>query len=85
MTELHKTGEPAAGAGTDAAGQSGDGPRFGVVHVLAGTTAAIGLLMIVLALAGGGGAGSYGVLVGSLFLAAGLMRLRLISVRRRQR
>lgn len=57
-------------------------PRFGIVHLLAGATALIGVLMIVLALAGGGGAGSYGVLVGALFLAAGVMRLRLIRVRR---
>ncbi len=60
-------------------------PRFGIVHVLAGATAVLGFLMIVLALAGGGGAGSYGVLVGALFLAAGVMRLRLISVRSRNR
>lgn len=58
-----------------------DGPRFGIVHVLATLTALIGVAMIVGALVGGGGAGSYGVLVGSLFLAAGLMRLRLLKAR----
>lgn len=56
-------------------------PRFGIVHVLAAFTAALGLFMIVRALAGGGGLGSYGVLVGSLFLAAGLLRLRLMRAR----
>jgi hypothetical protein len=63
----------------------GDGPRFGIVHVLATVTALLGVAMIVTALAGGGGAGSYGVLVGALFLAAGVMRLRLLSVRARTR
>ncbi len=61
-----------------------DGPRFGIVHALAALTALLGLAMIVTALVGGGGAGSYGVLVGALFLAAGVMRLRLLSVRRRR-
>lgn len=59
------------------------GPPVTVVQVLAGLTAVIGLAMIVLALLGGGGIGSYGVLVGLFFLAAGLMRLRLIQARSR--
>lgn len=67
-----ETGAPAADT---------PGPRFGIVHVLATITAALGLFMIVRALAGGGGLGSYGVLVGSLFLAAGLLRLRLMRAR----
>lgn len=61
------------------------GPPVTVVRVLAGLTAVIGLAMIVLALLGGGGIGSYGVLVGLFFLAAGLMRLRLIQARSRGR
>ncbi|MFT4034739.1 MAG: hypothetical protein QM679_04080 [Patulibacter sp.] len=56
-----------------------------VVRALALLTAVLGLLMIVTALAGGGGLGSYGVLVGAFFLAAGVARLRLIAVRERER
>ncbi|MBO9533501.1 MAG: hypothetical protein J7513_11050 [Solirubrobacteraceae bacterium] len=59
------------------------GPPITVVRVLAITTAVIGVLMIVLALAGGGGLGSYGVLVGAFFVAAGVVRLRLIQIRAR--
>ena len=72
-------------SGTPAPDHDHDGPRFGIVHVLAAVTALLGVAMIVTALVGGGGAGSYGVLVGALFLAAGLMRLRLLSVRSRAR
>ncbi len=61
------------------------GPPVTVVRLLAGLTAVIGLAMIVLALVGGGGIGSYGVLVGLFFVAAGLMRLRLIQARGRTR
>lgn len=57
-------------------------PRVTAVHVLAWVTVALGALMIVRALVGGGGVGSYGVLVGAFFVAAGLMRLRLLAVRR---
>lgn len=57
---------------------------FTLVHGLALLTAVLGALMIVLAVAGGGGAGSYGVLVGALFLAAGLLRLRLLAKRARR-
>ncbi len=61
------------------------GPPVTVVRALAAITAIIGFVMIVLALIGGGGVGSYGVLVGLFFLAAGLMRLRLIQARSRGR
>jgi hypothetical protein len=57
------------------------GPPITFVRLLAGVTAVIGAAMIVLALAGGGGLGSYGVLVGAFFLAAGIARLRLLQVR----
>ncbi len=59
------------------------GPPITVVRLLAITTAVIGVAMIVLALLGGGGLGSYGVLVGAFFVAAGVARLRLIQVRSR--
>ena len=52
-----------------------------VVRMLAVLTAVLGAAMIVLALARGGGLGSYGVLVGAFFLAAGVMRLRLLVAR----
>ena len=52
-----------------------------VVRLLAVLTAALGVAMIVVALARGGGIGSYGVLVGAFFVAAGVMRLRLLIVR----
>ncbi|MEH3054138.1 MAG: hypothetical protein PGN13_09060 [Patulibacter minatonensis] len=55
--------------------------RVNLVRVMAGLMALLGALMIVLALAGGGGAGSYGVLVGAFFLAAGVLRLRSIHLR----
>jgi hypothetical protein len=58
-------------------------PPLTVVYVLAGLTAVIGIAMIILALVGGGGLGSYGVLVGAFFLAAGVARLRLIHARAR--
>lgn len=58
-------------------------PPATVVQVLAALTALIGVVMIVIALAGGGGLGSYGVLVGAFFLAAGIMRLRWIALRKR--
>ncbi len=58
-------------------------PPATVVQVLAALTALIGIAMIVLALVGGGGLGSYGVLVGAFFLAAGVMRLRWIALRKR--
>lgn len=58
-------------------------PPFTLVRALAVVTALIGAVMVVLALAGGGGLGSYGVLVGLFFIAAGLMRLRLIQARAR--
>jgi hypothetical protein len=54
---------------------------FTVVHGLAVLTALLGVLMIVGAFSGGGGLGSFGVLVGAFFVAAGVMRLRLIRVR----
>ncbi|MBJ7472694.1 MAG: hypothetical protein JHD16_15420 [Solirubrobacteraceae bacterium] len=57
---------------------------FTVVHGLAVLTAILGILMIVGAIAGGGGLGSYGVLVGAFFVAAGVMRLRLLMVRARR-
>lgn len=60
------------------------GPRYGIVHWLAGLTAVLGVLMIVGAIKGGGGPGSYGVLVGALFVAAGVTRLRLLEARRRR-
>lgn len=56
-----------------------------LIHVLAAATAIIGVLMIALALVGGGGLGSYGVLVGAFFVAAGLARLRLLRARARAR
>lgn len=59
------------------------GPPLTVVRVLAVLTAVIGVAMIVVALLGGGGLGSYGVLVGLFFVAAGVMRLRLIQARAR--
>jgi hypothetical protein len=59
------------------------GPPITFVRLLAGLTAVIGAVMIILALVGGGGLGSYGVLVGAFFLAAGIARLRLLQVRSR--
>lgn len=59
-------------------------PRFGIVHVLAAATAILGASMIVRSLAAGGGLGSVGVLIGAFFVAAGVMRIRLISVRNRR-
>lgn len=58
-------------------------PPVTVVQILAVITALCGVAMIVLALVGGGGLGSYGVLVGAFFLAAGVMRLRWIALRKR--
>lgn len=46
-----------------------------LVAALAALTALLGLAMIVVALLGGGGVGSYGVLIGTLFLFAGGLRL----------
>lgn len=60
-------------------------PRFTAVHVLAVVTALLGVLMIVRSVASGGGIGSYGVLVGVLFLAAGVMRLRLLRAKAQSR
>ena len=57
------------------------GPRITAVRILAAITAALGVAMIVGAIAGGGGIGSYGVLVGAFFVAAGVMRLRLVHLR----
>lgn len=54
---------------------------FTVVQGLAVLTALLGVAMIVGAFSGGGGLGSFGVLVGAFFVAAGVMRLRLIRVR----
>jgi hypothetical protein len=59
-------------------------PPFTVVSALAALTAIIGAAMVILALAGGGGLGSYGVLVGAFFVAAGSMRLRLIRARAKE-
>ena len=75
---------------TDAPRTPGEPPaeprqQITLIHVLAGTTAVIGVLMIVLALASGGGLGSYGVLVGAFFIAAGVARLRLLSARAKAR
>ena len=64
-------------SGTDPAS-----PVFGLVHLLAWLTTLIGVAMIVLALAGGGGIASYGVLVGALFAIAGGLRLRLLRAKR---
>ena len=58
-------------------------PRVTAVRVLAAITAVLGVAMIVGAIAGGGGIGSYGVLVGAFFVAAGVMRLRLVHLRSR--
>lgn len=58
-------------------------PRFTAIHVLAGITILLGIAMVVRAVTGGGGLGSYGVLVGLLFVAAGVLRLRLLSLRSR--
>lgn len=55
---------------------------FTLVHALAAMTIVLGLAMIVQALRGGGGLGSYGVLVGAFFVAAGVLRLRLLRSRR---
>lgn len=60
----------------------GGRPRPTAVHVLAGLTVVLGIAMIIQALAAGGGLGSYGVLVGAFFVAAGVLRLRLLMVRR---
>ncbi|MDQ8043692.1 MAG: hypothetical protein AAGC46_01170 [Solirubrobacteraceae bacterium] len=57
--------------------------RFNAVQLLSVITVVLGVLMIVKALAGGGGLGSYGVLVGAFFVAAGVMRLRLMQARNR--
>lgn len=57
------------------------GGRITLVRILAVITALLGVGMIVGAIAGGGGIGSYGVLVGAFFLAAGVMRLRLVHLR----
>jgi hypothetical protein len=54
---------------------------FGLVHVMAIITGLIGVAMIVTAVAGGGGLGSYGVLIGAFFVAAGFMRFRLLKAR----
>jgi hypothetical protein len=43
--------------------------------VLSGLMVLIGLAMVVRALAAGGGAGAFGVLVGALFVAAGAGRV----------
>lgn len=56
--------------------------RFGLVHALAVTTAVLGAVMIVQAFSHGGGLGSYGVLVGAFFVAAGVLRLHLLRSRR---
>ncbi len=58
---------------------------FTLVHLLAVVTAVLGLLMIGGALARGGGLGSYGVLVGAFFVAAGVMRFRLLQARSKAR
>lgn len=49
-----------------------------LVLALAALTALLGAGMVLTALLGGGGIGSYGVLIGGLFLAAGLLRIKLI-------
>lgn len=56
--------------------------RLTGVHLLAIATVALGSAMIVQAFRGGGGVGSYGVLVGAFFVAAGVLRLRLLRGRR---
>ena len=55
---------------------------FTLIHLLAVMTIVLGAAMIVQAIRGGGGLGSYGVLVGAFFFAAGLLRLRLLRSRR---
>lgn len=57
--------------------------KFTVVHMLSVVTIVIGVAMVIQALAGGGGIGSYGVLIGAFFIAGGVMRLRLMQVRDR--
>lgn len=59
-------------------------PRFTLVHALAALTALLGAAMIVSALIGGGGPMSYGVVIGLIFVAAGLMRLRLLNLKARR-
>lgn len=58
--------------------------RFTLVHGLAALTALLGVAMIVSALIGGGGPFSYGVVIGFIFVGAGLMRLRLLNLKGRQ-
>lgn len=59
-------------------------PRFTLVHGLAALTALLGVAMIVSAIIGGGGPLSYGVLIGVIFVGAGLMRLRLLNLKARR-
>lgn len=54
-----------------------------LLMALASVTALIGAAMIVVAIAGGGGPGAYGVLIGVLFLAAGLLRIKSLRGRAR--
>lgn len=69
----------------DDAGESvDDAPRFTLVHGLAALTAVLGAAMIVSAIIGGGGPLSYGVVIGFIFVGAGLMRLRLLNLRARR-
>ncbi|MDO9352474.1 MAG: hypothetical protein Q7T55_02195 [Solirubrobacteraceae bacterium] len=53
------------------------------IHLFAGLTVLLGVLMIVRAVANGGGVGAFGVLIGALFIAAGVLRLRLLAATRR--
>jgi ABC-type Na+ efflux pump permease subunit len=57
-------------------------PAFSVVQLLAVITMVLGAILVIQAVRGGGGPGSYGVLIGALFFAAGLMRLRYLRGRR---
>lgn len=81
MTEFSAT--PPRGDGQEDRGA--DAPaRFTLVHGLAALTALLGAAMIVGAIAGGGGPFSYGVVIGVIFLGAGLMRLRLLNLKARR-
>lgn len=82
MTETPDTRPRSADGSDDAAVDAP--PRFTLVHGLAALTALLGLAMIVSAIAGGGGPFSYGVVIGFIFVGAGLMRLRLLNLRARR-
>jgi fatty acid desaturase len=73
-----KAAEPTAAAAAPVPAQR---QPFGLVHLMAIFTGLIGVALIVMAVAGGGGLGSYGVLIGAFFVAAGFMRYRLLRAR----